>query len=707
MKHFLPFFRPPFSQSLFATSSAVISVLTAFSVPASAQQEQDSSRIQTLDTVKVSDKAAESLPPSIAAERKRLERTPGGVNLALPQLEIGKRYTLRDALDYQPGIVLQDFFGGADQPVLNIRGSGIQSQPLSRGVMLLENGLPLNEADGSFVIGMLEPRDARMIAARRGANAVNAASDALGGELDFYNLTAADERVGLMAQYGSFNTGIVRGALGRQFENGDVHLSVSGSMSDGYRDHSDQHRSAFRANFGLWSGERFENRTWLSYTDQRFQIPGPLTRDAVFNDPESVTSNTMPMVPVTDPHRDTRQWRIANRSLWRGNGWRQTLGLYYQNTDDLFMGPLTRQKSDTDTMGAQYQFSGESRWIDYGFGASWAHSSMDRGFSGNPNNPTPAIRNMPTADYDAKAENFNLQATAAWKFAPGWSLDGLLRWTHARRDLNENRTGSQQEQSWSWGTPKVGLTWSPAATMTWFANVSNTREAPTFDQLIQIRTPPPAPAQMRTVELKPQRSTTYEIGGRGTFGTADQLRWDIALYRMNLRDELIEYSPDGITTLTANYDGKTRHQGVELGISGTLGGLGGEFDGRLAYTYSDFRFRDGAYGGNRIAGVPRNLLAAEVIYRRGALQVGPNVRWVFGDTPVDYENREWYGGYATLGLKLDYQIARDTHLFLQGDNLTDKRYISYATTPRNATGSGVYFYPGNGISVAGGIRFMY
>ncbi len=684
---------------------AASSALAVFAPLASAQQS--GSTAPMLEAVEVSGREPESLPPSIAVERKRLESTPGGVNLALPQQETGKRYTLRDALDYQPGIVLQDFFGGADQPVLNIRGSGIQSHPLSRGVMLLENGLPLNEADGSFIIGMLEPRDARMIAVRRGANALNPAADALGGELDFYNLTAADEQLGLMAQYGSFNTAVARGALGRQFDSGDLHLSVSGSNSDGYRDHSEQDRTAFRANLGLWSSEHFENRSWLSYTDQHFEIPGPLTRDAVFHDPESVTSNTMPMVPVTDPYRDTRQWRFANRSLWRGDNWRQTLGVYYQNTDDLFMSPLTRQKSDTDTMGAQYQFAGQIHTLDYGLGISWARTNMDRDFSGNPKNPTPAIRNMPLASYDAEAENFSIQPQAAWKFAPDWTLGGSLRWTHARRDLHEKRTDSEQNQDWSWGTPKIGLTWNPAETMTWFANVSNTREAPTFDQLIQIRTPPPAPAQMRTVELKPQRSTTFEIGGRGTFGAKDAPRWDVALYRMNLRDELIEYSPDGITTLTTNYDGKTRHQGVELGLSGTVRALGGEFDGRLAYTYSDFRFRDGVYSGNRLPGVPRNLFAAEILYRRGALQLGPNVRWVSGDTPVDFENREWYDGYAILGFKLDYQIAKSTHLFLQGDNLTDKRYISYATTPRNSTSGGVYFYPGNGISVAGGVRFTY
>ncbi|WYX19702.1 hypothetical protein WJ973_29700 [Achromobacter xylosoxidans] len=64
-------------------------------------------------------------PRRIQAEQQAV---PGGTNLILPQQEV-RLITLRDALDYQPGVVVQEFFGGLDQPRLNIRGSGIQSNP--------------------------------------------------------------------------------------------------------------------------------------------------------------------------------------------------------------------------------------------------------------------------------------------------------------------------------------------------------------------------------------------------------------------------------------------------------------------------------------------------------------------------------------------------------------------------------------------------
>ena len=145
-----------------ATASAVM--VAALGTAALAQEGT------ALPSVTVqSTRASATLPlrSTAQAEREKLDKVPGGTNLAEPQKE-ARLATLRDALDYQPGIVMQDFFGGTDQPRLGIRGSGIQSNPVNRGVLLLQDGLPLNEADGSFIIGLIEPRNAALVSARRG-----------------------------------------------------------------------------------------------------------------------------------------------------------------------------------------------------------------------------------------------------------------------------------------------------------------------------------------------------------------------------------------------------------------------------------------------------------------------------------------------------------------------------------------------------------
>ena len=77
-----------------------------------------------------------------------LEKVPGGVAL-VPQKEIAqsRASNLKDVLNFTPGVLAQSRYG-ADESQLSIRGSGLRSNFHSRGVNLLINGLPYQDADG-------------------------------------------------------------------------------------------------------------------------------------------------------------------------------------------------------------------------------------------------------------------------------------------------------------------------------------------------------------------------------------------------------------------------------------------------------------------------------------------------------------------------------------------------------------------------------
>jgi len=121
--------------------------------------------------IEINSQRAERAFPTIDEARNELKKVAGGTNL----IEIAKlparQATLQDALGFEPGIIMQSFFGGNDQPRLNIRGSGMQSNPVNRGIQLLYDGLPINQADGSFIIGFLDVKSAEMVSVYRGANA--------------------------------------------------------------------------------------------------------------------------------------------------------------------------------------------------------------------------------------------------------------------------------------------------------------------------------------------------------------------------------------------------------------------------------------------------------------------------------------------------------------------------------------------------------
>ncbi|MGO1892134.1 MAG: TonB-dependent receptor family protein [Luteimonas sp.] len=625
--------------------------------------------------------------PTAADERERLDRVPGGTNL-IDLRGAGRQATLRDALDFQPGIVLQEFFGGIDQPRLSIRGSGIQSNPVNRGVLLLQDGLPLNDADGAFVIGLLEQRNAAFISARRGANALSPGATTLGGEIDFYSLNGADERGRLRLEGGSDGRRGGQAAWGGAGERGDWWIGASQDEYDGYRRHADGERSSVHLNAGWRAGETFSNRTWLSWTDLFFHIPNVVPRDRIHSDPRGVLGDgdtpqdSLLNVYRRDPLRDTRHWRIGNRSEWGDARLNQSLGLGWQRTDDLFKNPTTHNVTDTGTWGAQWQLAGESGRLDYRLAASYTASDTARDLYAN--NPRDGTRLQRFAQFDLDAASFDAVAGIGWRAGNDWHLLGDVKWSRVERDAADLAAGSRLDQRYSHASPRLGAIWRPREHLRLFANLSRSNEVPTWWEIAAAEVPPanPAGAVARLLELRTQAADTVEIGGSGRFGGAETgANWSLVLYRSDLDDELMQTTDEfGNRVGTYNYAGGTTHRGVEAGLDGRIPAFGDSaLAYRLAWTWSDFTFDGGEFAGNRIAGVPRHLVSAEVLWRSGGWSLGPNVRWLPSDTPTDHANTPdiYQDGYALLGFRLGF-TADDGRwsAFLHGDNLTDRRYAS-------------------------------
>ncbi len=86
--------------------------------------------------------------------REKLEAIPGGTGLIVDSALTGKtNLNISDVLVSAPRVIVQNFFGSNDQPRIQIRGSGLQQNPVERGVLVLQNGLPINRADGLICRG--------------------------------------------------------------------------------------------------------------------------------------------------------------------------------------------------------------------------------------------------------------------------------------------------------------------------------------------------------------------------------------------------------------------------------------------------------------------------------------------------------------------------------------------------------------------------
>ncbi|PHR91635.1 MAG: hypothetical protein COA69_10590 [Robiginitomaculum sp.] len=673
---------------------------------------------------------AESQISTIADEQAVL---PGASNfLDLDKDIIGSERTLDTVLSFEPGVIMQPFFSSNDQVRINIRGSGIQDNPVNRGLMLLFEGMPLNQADGSFIIGLIDPSQARFITVFRGANGTSWGGTTLGGALNMTARTGYNSTNSVRLSGGTNNT--FDGRIKLAHVSGDWDFSLNGgySTSDGHRTFNTSERTNIMANAGYSFNAQLETRFYLNYSDTVFDIPFVTQKDIALNNRAAVIGDgvagayappgSLPPAAIglfnilggwdgvfninnRRPSRNTQQIRFANKTRYSTDNSRHEIGLSYEDVDDTFKDPLSHTVVDAKTWSANYRFDHTSPLITANdqiqFSVVTYGGTMPRQLYTN--NAANGEREFQFADLDLKA--FNLAVGGQWTSALTDQFDLYIgaQYFHSDRDISGTASTPppppdpimvtlDQEFSYDAFNPKLGLIYHPSDTIRLFANVSRSAETPTFNHLLPttvgafagLTCPAPlcnAPlfAGVRVQDVDKQTATTFELGADGR---SENFSWEASYYYSDVDDELITLVTGfAVNAQTTNYTHTTIHQGLELGLNGVLArGVFREGDSlttRFVYNYSDFKFDGGVFNGNQIAGVPKHLLRGELAWNIGDIfTIAPNFTWQPEKTPTDHSNIQFQDDFFLLGLKAEYAYKDSWKIFADLQNITSTKYAT-------------------------------
>jgi iron complex outermembrane recepter protein len=664
--------------------------------------------------------------PTTAEARAEIQRTAGGVDI-VPSEEFAKQTpaaTIKDALDFVPGVFVQPKFG--EDSRLSIRGSGLSRNFHGRGVFLLMDGvIPFTLADGGSDFQEIDPTAFRYVEVFKGANALQYGANSLGGAINFVSPTGYDSDLfGLRVDAGSF--GFVKTTLSSGAVSGNTDYFITGTwqQQDGFRDHSDGESFRGSANLGFRLSEDAETRFYLNANHIRQDIPGAVTRAEALSNPEGAF--VRPGEPATftsigndnvdrDYERNIDSLRVANRTAVRvQDGTVVEFGGFYMDRH-LDHPIFAVVDNDTQNYGAFAKIVDDNRYGGYRnrfVGGLLVHNGETRArlFRNELGS-----RGALFSDADQLAENTTLYGENAFFVMPSLAIIGGLQFNHAERELNDRFLSNGDESrsaDFSFWSPKVGLLYEATPEWQLFANVSRSGEAPTFTEITLTG--------LTTTALDVQRATTYEIGTRGQM---PGLRWDVAVYRSNLDNEFqcrVNTGPGGViiadgTCNQINLD-KSIHQGVEAGASAQL--LSGLFETgaradeiwlNAAYTFSDFRFdNDPVFGDNELPGAPRHYLRAELLYKHPTgVYFGPNIEWVPQDFFVDSANTTTVPSYALLGLRGGFDNGGPWSAYVDVRNVTDETYIASASVATRASETSALFEPGFGRAVYGGIQYRW
>lgn len=701
----------------------MLAISSALALTGAALAQSEDSK--GFDTVVITAPPNSLTQNSIDSAKENVKTIPGGASIVdLNHVREGRQSTWSDSLGLAPGVFIQDRFG-SEEARISIRGSALSRTYHSFGIKVMQDGVPINYADGFFDMQTVDPNASRYVEVLRGPNATSYGATTLGGAINFVAPTGYSNPGNVArAEVGSFGYNKVFGStagIGKPDATSgnvwDYYVAGSQTKQDGFREHAEMENQKILGNFGVKVSKDMESRFYVAAVRSRSQLPGYLTKAELESNPSMAASNvSTATAPSTvagvysyrvdaNRRRDVDTQRVANKTTVRDGNTIYEFAAYAMNYS-LWHPIDSIVEQNAKSIGGHLK---ATRFLDqHQISVAYLPSAgSTKGTAKNTNNQGVATSG-PTSDYNQQSKNDSFFIEDKYKSSERTTWVAALQYDRANRKVTDvgvsaSAIANNYDYTFSQWSPRVGVTHDLTPSNQVFASLSRNFEAPMFGT-----------AGNSTTAFKPQNGTTFEVGTRGEerYGK-HQYGWDATYYRANLQNEFLTSCANAAcTTSTTTNVPKTLHQGVEWGLSHLYDKT---WDTRIALLYSDFKFVDNAaVGNNALPGLPPVIVRGEVLYRFGAdvggkpsTYLGPKFEWVPTRAPMDYANTVYNDSYALLGFKAGQAIDKKWSWFLDARNLTDKKYAATTNISANYTavpGDGRRYYPGDGRSVYFGIE---
>lgn len=645
-----------------------------------------------------------STQPDKQKAKENLNKTAGGTTLVdMEQVREGRVSTYQDSLGLATGVYVQSRFG-AEESRLSIRGSGLQRTFHGRGLKLMQDGVPVNLADGSFDFQAIEPLAASYVEVYRGANALRYGASNLGGAINFLSHTGyTAPRLEARYEAGTYDYSRVSVSTGNVIGDVDYYINASYFDQRGFRDFADQMAHRINANVGYKISPDVETRFYVGYTRSDSNLPGNLTKAQLNNDPSDAFLGS-----VGQQKRDIDLFRIANKTNIQLNDQSSLQVSAYYSHKDLFHPIFQVIDQDTNDYGIDVRFehlgklAGHKNEFTLGFNPSAGVGYDERNV--NLRGRKGALVNK----LENRSRNLEAYAENRFYMADDLVLIAGLQYTHSERKLTDKlfANAAQNESfeaTYVQTNPKIGVLYDLKPNVQLFANLSRSYEPPSFGELTGGISPNINEAQ---------EGTTFEVGSRGN---SESIDWDVALYYGKLKNELLQTAVfvagnNPVPAVQTTNADKTIHAGLEFGMTARLPM---HLEWRHSLLVNHFRFDgDSSFGNNTLPGIQKSLMRAELMYRGNdvleGFYIGPTFEWSPQDFYVDFAETVKADRYFLWGVRAGQKVNQHWSWFLEGRNLGDEKYAATTSVVRNQNGAdGALFLPGDGRTAFLGVTWTY
>lgn len=586
-----------------------------------------------------------------------------------------------------PGLLAFNSYNQAQGLRLSLRGFGARAGFGVRGLRVLVDGVPLTMPDGQTELDGIDPALIERIEVLRGPAAMlygNAAGGVLlietrqpgpGGRLDVSAGSLGQRR--LSAELGGAS-GDFSGLLAAQ-----------AADQDGYREHAEA-RLRNTTLKGRWQTEGGRLDLHLNVLDNQARDPGALDQAQL----DISRRQASPPALTFRGDESVRQQRLGLN--WQSEQWQ--LRAHVGRRD--FENRLPFRNGGQGSFERDFAGLGGLYWLDHRLFGLDQRLSLGAELEGQRDlrsrhdnlfgeRGARTLRQREEASSAALFAQNEMQLGERWLASAGLRHDRLRLAVADRWLVDGEQSGSRRLEETHYSAA-LGYRLNEHHQL--YARLASSFESPTINELANPAgggfNPALGPAQARSREL-------------GLKGDLPGLRYELALFRIDLDDELLPYSLPGQSGRTYYRNaGQSRREGVEASLDWQLAE-----HWRLvaAWIWSDFRFREAEYAGNALPGVPRQRLFGELHYSRDFWYASLSLD-ARSHSYAEDASQVRVPGNARVNLRLGWRLERgDQYLepYLGVDNLFDRDYFDNL---RLNDANGRYFEPGPGRTLLAGIR---
>ncbi len=476
-----------------------------------------------------------------------------------------------------------------------------------------------------------------------------------------------------------------------------LRVDVSGTTDGGYKDESGFDQQKMLLKHRAVTSER-KITTTFSFTNLNQETAGFIRGYESYKDSGQKRDN-----PNPEAYRDARSFRLVaeiDQQLGMGS---LLIKPYLRHVEmeflQHFLPGQAIEENGHDSVGVSLLWNSDS-WWQAGIDLEYTDAFLEETQPGPTQGSLFLVATIPQGkhyDYDVNASLAGLFLSASKSLNDALLLSGSIRYQYTGYDYNnrmiDGRTRddgtacgfggcrfsrpADRDDSFTNGSPRVGLIYSWSDAHQVFASLSQGFRAPQATELYRLQN------SQNVVAIDPVEMASIEMGFRGS--TA-KVGYNIALFSMR-KDNFIFRN-----TSRQNVDnGATEHQGIEFDLQMKLHET---MTANLAFSWAEHEYDNNPalsitpLKGNTIDTAPETLGSMRIKWQATPRQTH-ELEWVhIGEYYEDPENLNEYEGHDLLHLRGNWRMNSSLQFFYKVMNLTDEDYAERADF---AFGSDRYF----------------